>query len=106
MRTCINILLALLLCYRTINAANGDKNRKTICGKVVDKATGESLAGVKIKVQGSDTFCYSDLSGNYVLSISAEVKPEIVVEGLGYQRSTIKSDELGFNIDINLTPLQ
>lgn len=90
-------------------AGNGDNNNtsssstKILCGKVTDKSTGEVLAGVKIKVKGTNTFCYTDLKGNFILTISASEKADVAAEMIGYEPITIPSDKLGFNSEIALT---
>jgi len=40
----------------------------TITGQVIDKVTGEALAGVKISLNKSETVVYSDLDGNFEIS--------------------------------------
>jgi hypothetical protein len=103
------LIFLILLCLGTFGftySANGDKNKKVLCGKVIDNSTGESLAGIKIQVKGTDTYCYSDLDGKYVLTVSSDVKPEILIQGTGYQQTSYKSEDLGFNVTIDLAPLR
>ncbi|MDY6800370.1 MAG: carboxypeptidase-like regulatory domain-containing protein [Bacteroidota bacterium] len=44
----------------------------TISGKVFDKITGESLAGVKVSVDGTENTVYSDFDGYFEIS---NIKP-------------------------------
>jgi hypothetical protein len=44
----------------------------TISGKVFDKITGESLAGVKVSIDGTENTVYSDFDGNFEIS---NIKP-------------------------------
>jgi hypothetical protein len=53
-----------------------DKNRKvdskeafSVSGTVVDKETGEALAGVLVKVDETGTSVYSDFDGNFELTV-------------------------------------
>jgi hypothetical protein len=103
------ILFLVLLCaapFCDTYSAHGDKNKKVISGKVVDHSTGEGLAGTKIQVKGSDMYCYTDLDGNYLLSMSAEATSEIIIEAAGYEQTIIKPKDLGFNVTIDLIPLK
>lgn len=39
-------------------------------GVIVDELTGEPLSGVKVVLQGSGTFAYTDLDGNFTIQAS------------------------------------
>jgi hypothetical protein len=83
---------------------NGAVKSKQLFGKVKDQVTGETLAGVKIQVKGSDTYCYSDLDGNFNISVILAEKADLSIEVVGYNPVTLKSSEIGFNTDISLDP--
>ena len=102
MKHAIIILITLFLGFTTVSASNSDKNKKVLCGKVIDKTTGEALTGVKVEIAGTGTYCYSDLSGNFVLSVSTDSKQEVEANIVGYEQVKLKTTELGFNTDINL----
>jgi hypothetical protein len=107
MKQAIIILITLFLGLTTISASNtSDKNKKVLCGKVVDKSTGEALTGVKVGVAGTATYCYTDLNGNFFLSVSTDSKQEVEADIVGYEQVKLKTNDLGFNKDINLSPLQ
>ena len=93
-------MIALFLFTNTVNANNSDKSKKTLCGKVLDKTTGEALSGVKIEVKESNTYCYTDLNGNYILTVAADSKTEVVANVVGYEPTSIASSELGYFKDI------
>jgi len=75
------ILAAVLFAFLVTNAmATGDKNKDknkstdgpapvTLTGTVVDKSTGEALAGVLVKINETDTVVYSDFEGNFELLV-------------------------------------
>lgn len=106
MKHALYILIALFLFTSSVNANNSDKSKKTLCGKVVDKTTGEALSGVKVEVKGSNTYCYTDLNGNYILSVASDSKTEVIANVVGYEPTSIASTELGYFKDINLSPIQ
>lgn len=106
MKHAIIILITLFLGLTTVSASNSDKNKKVLCGKVVDKTTGEALTGVKVEVTGTGTYCYTDLNGNFVLSVNTYSKQEVEANIVGYEPIKFKTNELGFNKDINLSPIQ
>lgn len=106
MKQTLIILIALLFGLTTVSASNSDKNKKVLCGKVIDKTTGEALAGVKVEVKGTGTYCYTDLNGGFVLSVSTDVKQEVEANIVGYEQVKLETNDLGFNKDINLSPIQ
>lgn len=102
-------LIILIIVFSSViaaNANNGDKNKKVLCGKVMDKITGEILTGVKVEIKGTGNYCYSDMNGNFVLSVSIDVKQEVEANIVGYEHITLKTNDLGFNKDISLSPIQ
>lgn len=106
MKHALIILIALFLGLSSVNAGNSDKGKKVLCGKVVDKTTGEALTGVKVEVAGTSTYCYTDLNGNFMLSVSVDSKQEVEATIVGYEQLKLKTNDLGFNKDINLNPIQ
>jgi len=101
-------LLSLLTCFVfsiSMMAHNNEpSNGKLISGKVIDKQTGEALVGVKIQLNGTDTFCYTDMNGNYLLSLPAKTEVEITVDMAGYAPLYLKSTETGLDKDLILSP--
>ncbi|MFC2100877.1 carboxypeptidase-like regulatory domain-containing protein [Bacteroidota bacterium] len=57
----------ILINITTFATGEGDKNKKNtiITGNVIDDATNESLAGVKVMLSGTDLVTYTDLDGNF-----------------------------------------
>ena len=77
---------------------------KLLSGKVVDKQTNESLAGVKIQVKGSSNYCYTDMNGSFVLSVAANSSSEVAIDMVGYESTTLKAQELTLGSEIVLNP--
>jgi hypothetical protein len=46
----------------------------TVSGKVVDLNSGETLAGVAVSIEGTDTKVYTDLDGNFTIK---DIKPGV-----------------------------
>ncbi len=105
MKHALVILFSLFLLVPNVYSNNSDKSKKTLCGKVIDQTTGEALSGVKVELKNTNTFCYTDLNGNYILSVPADTKTEVQANVVGYAPITIKSSELGYFKDISLSPL-
>lgn len=107
MKHTLIILITLFLGLTTVSASNNrDKNKKVLCGKVIDKVTGEALTGVKVEVKGTGIYCYTDLNGSYVLSVNTDSKQEVEANIVGYEQLKLKTNDLGFNTNINLNPIQ
>lgn len=60
------ILLFLLLTLNSV-AGNPVTGIIYVSGSVTDHNTNESLAGVEVRVQGTDIVTYTDFNGNYFL---------------------------------------
>lgn len=106
MKHTLIILIIFLFTLAAANVVSHDKNKKIICGKVIDKVTGEALPGVKVEIKESGNYCYSDMNGNFVLSVSVDAKQEVEANVVGYEQMRLKTNDLGFNKDISLSPLQ
>jgi hypothetical protein len=87
-----------------ISATNEPGNTKLLSGKIIDKQTGETLAGVKVQLKGTDKYCYTDMNGNFVLTVNATNTAEVIIDMVGYQTTTLKTQELSLGSDIVLNP--
>lgn len=82
------------------------KVENVLSGKVIDQLSGEELAGVAVKLQGSETVCYTDFEGNFKFSNLQPGKYKLNVEMISYkevvtQNIDIKNNEL-HELKINL----
>lgn len=101
------VLLFLVLSISAF-AGNDDKYKsavKNISSKVV-ASNGEEIAGVKITVKETGESLFTDLTGNFRLSIKTDKTYCILVECIGYTSREIKSTELYVFSDVILQPLQ
>ncbi len=73
------------------NKEKGDK--RLISGKVIDKISGEEIAGAEIKID--DKIIYSDLNGNFMTSIQIE-KTEAMVSFISYNVIKVNIDTYAF----------
>jgi len=93
-------IATLLICFALVSSAfanNGNEEGKgtessalttKLSGKVIDKITGESLAGVKISINNSDNCVYTDFDGNFVVSNVKPGKVEISASFISYKEKT------------------
>lgn len=76
-RSIFFIMFLLISVVMMANDGNGNKSGKSaattsLAGKVIDKNSGEYLAGVAVKIEGSDKVVYTDFDGNFEF---ASLKP-------------------------------
>ena len=69
-------------------------NTKLVSGKVVDKISGEEIAGAEIKI--ADKIVYTDLNGNFTASINV-VKTEVVVSFISYNDTKVNIDPFSYS---------
>ena len=78
---------------------------KAIQGKVIDKITGEALAGVAIKLQGTNSIAFTDFEGNFSINGITSGTYDLAVMFVSYQTVTLKevsTDKTGVKLKIEL----
>ena len=94
------LLLSLIIFSSMIISAgnpinNSDKkNTVLLSGKVIDKASGEELAGAEIVI--NDKTYYSDLSGMFTAMVEENTK-EAVVKYVSYKDTKVNINPYTFN---------
>lgn len=90
-------VFVLVLGLANVNATEPENNPKKlkstnqIEGSITDHLTGEALAGVCLKLEGSDKKTYSDLKGNFKFESITPGTYNIEVEYVSYKDITLKS---------------
>jgi hypothetical protein len=92
MKKIITSALVLLFVLFSISSfANDDKSTTlSVQGKVIDKNTGEALAGVSVIVAGEEVF--TDFDGNFNINISLDESVE--VSFISYKSVKIEAEDL------------
>jgi hypothetical protein len=81
------------------------KNSTQIAGKVTDGTTGEALAGVSLKIKGSDITTYTDLDGNFKIEGVTPGTYNIDVDYVSYRDITlteISTSSSNLNLKVQL----
>ena len=74
------------------NQEGSNHNTTTISGSVTDKSSNESLAGVKISVEGTSKSAYTDASGNFKIEGLTPGEYKLQVSYISYKDKTISVD--------------
>ncbi|MDQ3046708.1 MAG: carboxypeptidase-like regulatory domain-containing protein [Bacteroidota bacterium] len=93
-----SLITFILIIIGTIAIA-GDKNRspestKVVSGKVVDKISGEEIAGAEIRLS-NDVVVYSDLNGNFSACITSD-KSDAKVSFISYTDTNVTLDPFSY----------
>ena len=93
------LVLVILMIGNIIIAGNGNNTKekdstKIIYGKVIDKKSGEEIAGAEIKI--NDKIIYTDLNGNFSASIT-NLKTEAFVKFISYTESKVNIDPFSYS---------
>lgn len=92
--------MVLILGFAQLKAAEPEKPEKNnkntsttvqIIGKVMDHKTGETLAGVRLKVEGIEKDLYTDLDGNFKIEDLTPGTYNIKIDYVSYKDITLKS---------------
>jgi hypothetical protein len=114
MRKILSLCLYVFICVG-LYAADSEKMEasnlvekkigNTLSGKVVDKITGEALAGVEIKLMGTEIKTYTDFEGNFELKNLSTGAHALKVDYISYQNvveNVFVKDENSTSITLKL----
>jgi len=92
--TVLSVILTVSVLSTSLFADNdgvpaSTKKNSKITGYVFDKATGETLSGVKIKTDG-ETVTYTDIDGYFEVEISG-TSQNITADFVSYKQVTVNS---------------
>lgn len=76
----------------------------TIKGKVVDKSTGEALAGVSVKLD-ENTVVYTDFEGNFSINLT-QPKAKICVSLISYATTEVEVKKSSNQVKIELSSVE
>lgn len=62
----------------------------SLTGTIVDKISGETLAGVSVKLEGRDQIVFTDFDGNFSFENLTAGDYELEVSMISYQKSDLK----------------
>ena len=93
------LILVVSLITNLVVAGNGIDNKdatntKLVSGKVIDKKSGEEIAGAEIKI--ADRIVYSDLNGNFSANINV-AKSEALITFISYNDTKINIDPFSYS---------
>lgn len=93
------LILVVSLITNLVVAGNGIDNKdatntKLVSGKVIDKVSGEEIAGAEIKI--ADKIVYTDLNGNFSANINV-AKTEVIVSFVSYNDTKVNIEPFSYN---------
>ena len=101
-------LVTFLVIFTSLNVFGGNpsstsekKSTALVSGKVIDKVSGEEIAGAEIVI--NDKIIYTDLDGNFSCTIDVN-NTEAVIKYISYIDSKVKINPYSYNtLSIELT---
>lgn len=72
---------------------NEKPQTRLVSGKVIDKASGEEIAGAEIKI--ADKTIYTDLNGNFLTSIPVATTPA-TISSVAYSETTVSIESFSY----------
>lgn len=90
------VITGLILAVTNNVFATGDQpvvsaSRASISGKVIDNKTGESLVGVAISIEGTETKVYTNLDGSFVINNLNPGNYNLILSLISYKNSLIEN---------------
>ncbi len=96
--TCFVILISLVsFAENSSNIKNDNEDKKAttlVSGKVIDKTSGEEIAGAEIMIDNK--IVYSDLDGKFTASIDVN-NTEAVIKYISYNDTKVKINPYTYN---------
>jgi len=78
----------------------------SVSGRVMDRTTGEALAGVKVKVDKTETSSYTDFEGNFQINGLIPDSYTLSLSMISYEETTLPvdldSENLSEEVKVNL----
>ncbi len=107
MKKAIYFLLLFIPIAVFANSGNEKLAYSVVKGKITDNQTQELLAGVEIKVEGTDIVTYSDFDGNFEIAQLKPGKYTFCISTVSYQVKQLYTVEVkkatSYNVDLFLT---
>ena len=98
------VFIFLLVASLSAFAGDNDKKEKvqrTLCGKVIDE-NGLEVAGAKILIIETGVVVFSDLDGNFKITIEKDADYVVSVNMIGFQPKSIKARQLSLLAELVL----
>ncbi len=76
------------------NNAKDKESSKLVFGKIIDKKSGEEIAGAAVKID--DKIVYTDLNGNFSASISTK-QTQAIVTSISYNDTKVNIDPFSYS---------
>jgi len=104
------ILVALTLSMKSFatNDSAPDKPvpaKVNLTGMIIDKITGEALAGATVAIEGTDTKTFTDLEGKFILKDCTQGTYTLKVDYISYKETILSNINIGVqqeNLEIRL----
>jgi protocatechuate 3,4-dioxygenase beta subunit len=88
-------------------AASASMATVSLEGRIFDEVTGEALAGVAVKLEGTDKVAYTDFDGNYSLGKVVPGAYSISASFISYERVTMQVNANGSaNLNLNMKTIE
>ena len=86
----------------TENSKETSVSNITLSGNVMDLNSGETLAGVEIKLEGFDKKVYTDFDGRYSFTDLKPGEYNVIASYISYNKSYVENIKLTSNEDLNI----
>jgi len=109
MKTLLSVMFILFVSASVFAADNNKKENASgneasvnFSGIITDQKTGELLAGVEVKIEGTDQKTYSDFDGKFTFRNLKPGNYNLVASYISYHKSNIKELKPGQAQEVNI----
>ncbi|WP_075603400.1 carboxypeptidase-like regulatory domain-containing protein [Saccharicrinis aurantiacus] len=96
-----SLIITLFAAVLVLSSFKGEKNvdaapvaANTISGSIMDKETGEFLAGVEVELEGTSKKVYTDFDGNYSFSNVKDGVYKVKAHLISYKEESLTKVEV------------
>lgn len=104
MKKLVLLVISIAFIFNLVNAAEKVKDaeklpeiQSVLSGKIVDKQSGEELAGVAVRLNNSDVVCYTDFEGVFKFNNIKPGQYKLNVELISYAKLETQHIKVGSN---------
>lgn len=100
------VLFLLLVVFNSSVWATGNPlSTKRIDGYVIDKASGESLTGVRVAIDGMPFVAVTDEKGYFSLDIPLDANAQLIFEFVSFEKLAVSFPNNGQSLEVAMAEM-
>lgn len=103
MKQLLYLLVLLITTNESLSAGNPAVAVMFVTGTVIDHSSNETLAGVEVRVKGTDIATYTDFDGNFYLPAMSPGTYTLEFNYITYSSASVTTDGSDLEPELNIS---